>query len=60
MIDIKPSHVGQLHRDMHVAKGKKISISALMQKKSKDKASGNTTGLKRDVFAINARKFHHA
>ncbi len=55
MISIKPSHKGELHREMGVPAGHKISIAALMKKKSKDKSSGNTAGLKRDVFAINAR-----
>ncbi len=57
-IDIKSSMRGQLHRDMGVPAGKKISVASLMKKKSKDKASGNTVGLKRDVFALNARKWH--
>lgn len=59
MIEIKPSHKGMLRAEMGVPAGKKISIAALMKKKSRDKSEGNTAGLKRDVFAINARGFHH-
>ena len=50
---IKPSHRGLLHAEMHIPAGKKIGIGALMKKKARDKASGNTAGLKRDVFALN-------
>lgn len=59
MIAIKPSHRGLLHEEMGVPDDKPISIGALMKKKTKDKRTGNTAGLKRDVFAINAKtKFH--
>lgn len=51
---------GALHRDMGIAKGKKIPTGAIKSKLAHDKASGNTKGVKRDVFALNARKFHHA
>lgn len=54
-IKINPAHEGLLHEEMGIAKGKKISIAALRAKKKRDKASGNTAGLKRDVFAINAK-----
>jgi hypothetical protein len=30
-----------------------------MKKKSRDKREGNTAGLRRDVFAINARSWNH-
>lgn len=59
-INIKPSHEGLLHEEMGIPKGKKISIGALMRKKANDKREHNTAGLRRDVFAINAKtKFHH-
>jgi hypothetical protein len=55
MIEIKPSHEGLLHKEMGIPKGKKISLAALMKKKKRDKAEGDTAGEKRDVFAINAK-----
>lgn len=57
MIEIKPSHKNLLHEEMGIPAGQKISIGALMRKKSRDKHEGNTAGLKRDVFAINAKKW---
>ena len=59
MIEIKPSHRGLLRKSMGVKKGEKIPVAALMKKKARDKASGNTAALKRDVFALNARKWSH-
>lgn len=59
-INIKPSHVGLLHEEMGIPKGKKIGIADLMRKKARDKREGNTAAEKRDVFAINARHFKHA
>ncbi len=47
-----------LHREMGIPEGQKINISDLMKKKKRDKSSGNTAGLKRDVFAINAKKWN--
>ena len=58
-IHIKPSHRGQLHRDMGIKPGSRIPVAALMKKKSADKASGNTAGVKRDTFALNARNWSH-
>jgi hypothetical protein len=52
---IKPSHRGMLHREMGIPEGRKISIGDLMKKKARDKREGDTAGLKRDVFAINAK-----
>jgi hypothetical protein len=52
---IKPSHRGLLHKEMGIPEGHKISMGQLMKKKAHDKKSGNTAGLRRDVFAINAR-----
>lgn len=51
---------GALHKDMGVPAGKKIPTGKIKSKLAHDKASGNTKGVKRDVFALNARKFHHA
>lgn len=52
---------GALHKDMGIAKGKKIPVSKLRSKLAHDKATHNTKGIKRDVFALNAKtKFHHA
>lgn len=51
---------GALHKDMGVPQGKKIPTGKIKSKLAHDKASGNTKGVKRDVFALNARKFHHA
>lgn len=60
MINIKPSHKGLLHKEMHVPMGHKINIGDLMRKKTRDMAHHNGPAVKRDVFAINAKtKFHH-
>ena len=59
MIAIQKSHEGLLHKAMGIKPGEKISVGALMRKKMKDKKSGNTTGEKQDVFALNARKWKH-
>jgi hypothetical protein len=56
-IKIKESHEGLLHKEMGIAKGEKISVADLMKKKAKDKREGNTAGEKRDVFALNAKKW---
>lgn len=58
MIEIEKSHRGLLHREMGVPQGRKISIGRLMKKKARDKREGNTAGEKRDVFAIDARKWN--
>lgn len=60
MIEIKKSHEGLLHKQMGLKPGEKISIGALMRRKSKDKKSGNVADEKRDTFALNARKWSHA
>lgn len=54
-IAIKPSHEGLLHEEMGVPKGRKISIGDLMRKESRDKREHNAAGVKRDVFALNAK-----
>ncbi len=59
-IEIQKSHEGLLHKQMGVKAGEKISIGALMRRKAKDKKSGNSADEKRDVFALNARKWSHA
>jgi hypothetical protein len=46
---------GALHKDMGVPLGEKIPVSKIRAKLKKDKARGNTKGVKRDVFAINAK-----
>jgi hypothetical protein len=50
---------GALHRDMHVAQGKKIPVAALHHELAIAKKEGNTTLEKRVLFALNARKFKH-
>ena len=54
-IHIKKSHRGLLHKDLSVAKGKKIPVSMLEQ------ATHSTDPHKRAraQFALNARKWHH-
>ena len=59
MINIKPSHRGMLHREMGVPQGHKINVGDLMKKKTRDMAKGNGPAVKRDVFALNARKWSH-
>lgn len=46
---------GALHKDMGIPQGQKIPVGAIRAKLSRDKASGNKKGVKRDVFAINAK-----
>jgi hypothetical protein len=54
-IHIKPSHKGELHRDLGVAQGKPISLADLMQaKRSKSPAVR-----RRATFAANARTWNH-
>jgi len=50
---IKIKHPGALHRDMGIPQGQKIPKSKIRAKLTRDKKSGNTTGEKRDVFALN-------
>jgi hypothetical protein len=54
-IHIKPKNRGALHRDMGVPQGQKIPKARIQAKLARDKASGNTKGVKRDVFALNFR-----
>jgi len=54
-INIKPSHKGLLHKDLHVAAGHKIPAAKLQAAKhSRDPAVR-----KRATFAINAKGFNH-
>lgn len=50
---------GALHARMGVKKGKGIATGAIQKDLSKAKKSGNTKSIKQDVFALNARKWHH-
>ena len=54
-INIKQSHIGRLHRALHVAPGKKIPLAKIKRaEKSKNPA------LRREAqFADNARHFKH-
>jgi hypothetical protein len=52
-ISIKPSHKGLLHKDLGVAKGKKLTSAEL----AKAKNSSNPAERKRATFAENARKW---
>jgi hypothetical protein len=54
-VHIKAKNRGALHRDMGVPQGQKIPKSKIQAKLARDKASGNTKGVKRDVFALNFR-----
>jgi hypothetical protein len=53
-IKIKPQNKGKLHRQLGVAKGKKIPASKLTIKKTDSPAVR-----KEKQFAINAKKFKH-
>lgn len=50
---------GLLHKIMGIAKGKKIPAKKLATDKANAKKTGNTAQVKRDTFAINAKKFNH-
>ncbi len=52
-IKIKPSHVGELHREMGVKQGKPISNRAL----ESAKRTASPAEKKRIVFAQNARRW---
>lgn len=54
-INIKPSHEGLLHKNLGVAKGKKLSVKS----EEKAKHSSDPAVRKRATFALNARKWHH-
>ncbi len=53
---IKPSHVGLLHEEMGIPKGKKIGIGHLMQAKSKAKRAGNSKMVRQATFALNMNR----
>jgi hypothetical protein len=50
---------GALHARMGVKKGKGIATGAIQKDLSKAKKAGNTKSIRQDVFALNARKWHH-
>jgi len=52
-IDIKPSHKGELHKELGVKEGDKISTA----KEEKAKHSSNPAERKRANFALNAKKW---
>lgn len=54
-INIKPSHKGLLHKDLGVAKGKKIPAGKLAAAAH----SSNAAVRKRAVFAENAKHWNH-
>jgi hypothetical protein len=54
-IHIKAKNRGALHRDMGIPQGQKIPKARIQAKLARDKASGNTKGVKRDTFALNFR-----
>ncbi len=54
-IKIKPSHEGELHRDLGVAQGKPIPAAAL----TKAKNSPSPAVRKRATFAQNAKSWSH-
>jgi hypothetical protein len=54
-IKIKPSHKGLLHKDLGIAKGKKIPPKKL----EKAAHSSNPAERKRAIFAENAKKWKH-
>lgn len=53
-IKIKPSHKGLLHKDLGIAKGKKIPVAKMEKAKSK----ADPAEKKRIVFAENAKKWN--
>lgn len=58
-IHIKPSKQGSLHHAMGVPMNHKITVGRLEADKRHAEATGNTARVKKDTFAINARKWHH-
>lgn len=54
-IHIKPSHKGLLHKNLGVAKGKKIPASKLAKAANSESAAVR----KRAVFAENAKHWNH-
>lgn len=50
---IKPSHRGELHRELGVPQGKKIPKAKIRADLAKAKRTGNVAEEKRDVFAEN-------
>ena len=55
MIRIKPSHKGELRRELHEPKGKDIAVNKLRAIKRKAKRGGNKKLLEQATFALNAR-----
>jgi len=51
---------GALHKQMGVAQGEKIPVADLHAKLAAAKKRGDTQTVRRVVFALNARHFHHA
>lgn len=56
-IMIKPSHDNELHERLRVHKGKKIPTSKIEADKKSAEARGDSAEVKRDTFALNARKW---
>jgi oligoendopeptidase F len=56
MIKIKPSHKGLLHKNLGVAKGKKLTVA----QEEKAKSSKSPAVRKRATFALNARSWNHS
>jgi hypothetical protein len=54
-IRIKPSHKGQLHKDLGVKQGEHIPLESLEAAKNSDDPKER----KRATFAINARHWNH-
>lgn len=50
---------GALHKRMGVKQGSGIGTGRIQKDLSKAKKSGNSKAVKQDVFALNARKWHH-
>lgn len=55
-ISIKPSHKGQLRKDLHIPEGKPISAAELMKALS----SSSPAIRKRAQFAKNAKSWNHS
>lgn len=50
---------GLLHKILGIGKNKKIPAEKIVADKAKAKKSGNAAQVKRDTFAINAKKWNH-
>ncbi len=53
-IAIKPSHRGQMHADLGVKPGEKLTLAQIYREKD----SGDAAKRKRGTFALNARKWN--